>query len=225
MESPQPQHVVLLVRDIALCSFCASCHNKEMATSRGVSSFKFQVLRRARQWSGFKLYTLHFKLGRRPFVRNKPNASLADCGQICGGTPAPRPAVFGLPRPIVQNKANFGEPGWDRRAKCAKHSRSARVSGSRCPTLNQVDGRLYQEPIVPNKAKLGQDGTSGGRRAREGPMVRNKPNLRRGVLSGKCWKERKICGIAQQEGGGKTKPISAIVPIGIGLPNAELCVW
>jgi hypothetical protein len=37
-------------------------------------SVKFQVLRRARPWSGFKLYTLHFKPGRRPSVQNKPNS-------------------------------------------------------------------------------------------------------------------------------------------------------
>ncbi len=99
-------------------------------------------------------------------------------------------------------------------ANRAKQSQSGRVSGSRRPTLDQVEGRLYQEPIMRNKAKLGQDGTSGGRRAREGPMVQNKPNLRRDILSGKCWKERKICGIAHQEGGGRTKPISVIMPIG-----------
>ena len=35
--------------------------------------------------------------------------------------------------------------------------------GRRRQTLDQVDGRLYQESIAQNKAKLGQDGISGGR--------------------------------------------------------------
>jgi hypothetical protein len=39
----------------------------------GVSSRKSQVLRRAGSCSGFRLHTLHFKLGRGPFVRNKAN--------------------------------------------------------------------------------------------------------------------------------------------------------
>ena len=41
---------------------------------QGVSSLKFQVLRRARPGSGFKLHTLHFRLGRGPFVQNEPNS-------------------------------------------------------------------------------------------------------------------------------------------------------
>jgi len=42
----------------------------------------------------------------------------------------------------------------------------------------------------------------------------NKPKFKTDGLSGKCWKEKKIRGIAHPEGGGKTKPFSAVVPIG-----------
>jgi hypothetical protein len=59
-------------------------------------------------------------------VQNEANFSIADWGQTCGGTPALRPAAFGLRRAIVQNEANFGESGWDRRAKCAKRSQFRR---------------------------------------------------------------------------------------------------
>ncbi len=47
---------------------------------------------------------------KRP-PQNKANSSIADWGQICGGTPGPRPVASGLgpfPGPSVRNKANLG---------------------------------------------------------------------------------------------------------------------
>jgi len=54
--------------------------------------------------SDFKLYTSHFKLGRRPLVRNKANRSIADCG--FGGAAACHP---GPARTGCTNKPNSAE--------------------------------------------------------------------------------------------------------------------
>jgi hypothetical protein len=63
----------------------------------------------------------------------------------------------------VRNEANFDE----------------RTGRDRVPIMRQ---RLVARCRPGNKAKLGQDGIYGGRRVREGPMVQNKPNSRRGRL-------------------------------------------
>jgi hypothetical protein len=88
--------------------------------------------------------------GQAPIVQNKPNSSVAGWGQTCAGTPAPA-----LPSRTRAGRLCKTNPIW-------------KGVGRGRPT--------YQEPITQNKAKLGQDGTSGGRCPREGPIVRNKAN-------------------------------------------------
>ncbi len=63
-ESPQPQHVVLLVRDVAPCSFCASCHDNEMSGFE--RSFKFEVSSVKTGKAVVGLQTLHFTIQTRP---------------------------------------------------------------------------------------------------------------------------------------------------------------
>jgi hypothetical protein len=100
-------------------------------------------------------------VGRGANVRNEPNCPkrgteavsrlrISDCGlgQTRGGTPARRPIAFALRRPIAQSEPNFG-----------------------------LSGRDSGGPIAQNKAKPGQDGTSGEQRARERAIVQNKANL------------------------------------------------
>jgi hypothetical protein len=53
-------------------------------------------------------------------------------------------------------------------------------------------GKERQEVAVSSKAKLGQDGTSGGRRAREGATAPNKANFRRSDKRRKCFAEREL---------------------------------
>jgi hypothetical protein len=46
-----------------------------------------------------------------PKMRNEPNFSIADCGQICGGTPALRPTASGPRGSNVRNEPNLARPG------------------------------------------------------------------------------------------------------------------
>jgi hypothetical protein len=98
-----------------------------------------------------------------------PRLRIADWEQTCGGMPALPPATSALRRPIVQNEPNFAggpEPGRSkmretnpiRGANRAKRSQFAPCSRGR---------ERSRGPIMQNKAKLGQDGTSGGRRLGE----------------------------------------------------------
>jgi hypothetical protein len=85
---------------------------------------------------------------------------IADCGLRIGGTVAAR--------------ANCAKRTQFAGVNCAKRTQFApsvrewmRMAGA---------GRLRRGAIVRNKAKLGEDGTSGGRHIRKGPMVQNEPN-------------------------------------------------
>jgi hypothetical protein len=82
-------------------------------------------------------------------MRNEPNSSIAESGQISGGTPALRPAASTL-----------------RRTKRAKQTQFlAAEIPQRSTVLSFHHSRPI--PIVQDKAKLGQDGTSGERCLRE----------------------------------------------------------
>ncbi len=158
-------------------------------------------------------------------MRDKPNwveGAGAPEGEIRKTNPIPAPAAdrakrtqFGLgwagpgsERRKMQNEPNSwrhragrGYGGVGRGAKVQNEPNFATSGRNRAGTPNPRSGRgrLYEEPIAQNKAKLGQDGASGGRRVREGSRVRNEPNFRlRRVGRGRRGDEGERC---------KTNPI------------------
>jgi hypothetical protein len=96
--------------------------------------------------------------------------------------------------PNVQNEPNFAEPA------------------GRIPHHSTVPSFQYSNPIpiMQNEAKLGQAGTSGGRRDREGPMAQNEPNRPPGYSRSR-YPPYSIIPIFQSC---KTKPISPDRPPG-----------
>jgi hypothetical protein len=86
--------------------------------------------------------------------------------------------------PIAQNEANFGEPGWDRRAKCAKRTQfPAGLGGTRS------HGRGANVQNEANLVRLGQGRVPGGRKMRNEPNSRRRRVGRASGTRGKCAKQ------------------------------------
>ncbi len=118
-----------------------------------------------------------------PGVRNKANSSIADWGQVRGGTPALRPAASGLqpfPGPIVRNKANShgaktGTKPWAGKELC-------RI----CPLHRSRKTKPISAPVPIGRSAF--------------PGVRNKPNSSGSVAGDlqQLYKQSQLDGVAHR---------------------------
>jgi hypothetical protein len=181
------------------------------------------------------------------------------------GVPFAYLAYFAVESPCFASRVTPGPlcPGGEDPCEAKPIPRSGRPRARLCKT-NPIPGCAERDeargegdvgadyatsprcPASGNKAKLGQDGTSGGWRAREGPIMQNepnlpirarvgtgrgtslarpslaliapnKPNLPSSKTNGKCFEEKDLWSFVPTRGLGKTKPILRLRIADLGL--------